>query len=394
MMSISSYGRRRTTRRLADACAIALLMAASWQSRAGAEFQPGEPNFAAQRELAAQQLERARETVAKARSAAAEARTRLDQFVGQHFDGLRMQVETPLAVPAQAKRAAVPRRSPAADATAEVEAQWLKEQIQELTTQRNALTRQYTAEHPAVADIGLKLSELTQRLAAITRPKADGDTPQGADSSVLDATVDSQLVAQLTADKERHQEAVRQYQALMLQWQVAERNLQAAEDDAANAAEKLAAIDAAIAITAVNEEREAPDAAAGPSASKHRAAAADAPGAAERPRQGSSPLIAAAFLVALLVAAVAAVKLARATSDATFNSVDEAAAALALPVVGVIPRGASSSSTSRTLAPMPSGIVVLGEVLAALFVFALVAYCVQNPDFLWTLCTNPLECFR
>ena len=73
----------------------------------------------------------------------------------------------------------------------------------------------------------------------------------------------------------------------------------------------------------------------------------------------------------------------------------EVAAALALPVVGVIPAMASTSTPARTATrPLVRGTIVVGEIVAAFLVFTLVAYGLQNPAAIWQFCTDPLEAVR
>ena len=103
----------------------------------------------------------------------------------------------------------------------------------------------------------------------------------------------------------------------------------------------------------------------------------------------------AALLIALAVAALAAVKLARSSSDVYFESVDDVAAALALPIMGVISpfdNAAPSNALPQSPATRLTRHVMLAcELMLAVIAFALVAYGVQNPAALWLACTHPLE---
>jgi hypothetical protein len=103
----------------------------------------------------------------------------------------------------------------------------------------------------------------------------------------------------------------------------------------------------------------------------------------------------AALLIALAVAALAAVKLARSSSDVYFENVDDVAAALALPVVGVISPFDNAVSSSALSQPPATRLVrhitLACELTLAVIAFALVAYGVQNPAALWHACTHPLE---
>jgi hypothetical protein len=86
------------------------------------------------------------------------------------------------------------------------------------------------------------------------------------------------------------------------------------------------------------------------------------------------------------------VRLARSTADPLFASVDEVAAALAIPVVGIVP-AAAVRGKRMTKAPLArSGWRKKALPIAlALAVFTVVAYGVQSPDGLWHTCTHPLE---
>jgi hypothetical protein len=116
--------------------------------------------------------------------------------------------------------------------------------------------------------------------------------------------------------------------------------------------------------------------------------------ASEPSRQSASqPLVLAALVIALVIAAVAAVKLARAGDESVFAGADDAAATLALPVVGVIP-AVGPAWAGRSVFDRYRSMTILGQMLLAVAIFALVAYCVQNPSFLWELCTDPARTLR
>ncbi len=110
-----------------------------------------------------------------------------------------------------------------------------------------------------------------------------------------------------------------------------------------------------------------------------------APTAEHSPEARSSqPLVLAALAIALIVAAWASIKLARASDETIFAGAEDAASVLALPVVGAIPTmtGVRSVSTLRQRHPTAAFLV---QVLVAVVVFAAVAYFVQNPSMLWPL---------
>ena len=109
---------------------------------------------------------------------------------------------------------------------------------------------------------------------------------------------------------------------------------------------------------------------------------------AETDHAGSQPLVLGALIVALVVAAFAAIKLAKAGDDSVFSGADDAAATLALPVMGIIP-ATPSGLRSTSHAQRLRAIQLLAQVFAAVLVFAAVAYAVQNPATVWEFCTHP-----
>ncbi|MBI3837956.1 MAG: hypothetical protein HY288_08485 [Planctomycetia bacterium] len=99
----------------------------------------------------------------------------------------------------------------------------------------------------------------------------------------------------------------------------------------------------------------------------------------------------AALLIASVVTAIAAVKLVRSSSGAVFANAAEVSAVLALPVVGIVPAAEIASDTRPAAARVRRATLLMAEVLLAVLVFAAVAYLVQDPSFLWRLCTDPWE---
>ena len=113
---------------------------------------------------------------------------------------------------------------------------------------------------------------------------------------------------------------------------------------------------------------------------------------AEPHRAGSQPLVLGALVLALVVAALAAIKLAKAGDDTVFSGADDAAATLALPVMGIIP-ATPSGLRNTSHAQRLRAVQFLAQLLAAVLVFAAVAYAVQNPAAVWEFCTHPGEWF-
>ena len=92
-------------------------------------------------------------------------------------------------------------------------------------------------------------------------------------------------------------------------------------------------------------------------------------------------------------AAVASIKLARATDQTIFSGADDAAATLSMPVVGVIPAG-SAAAAQGSILQRHRTVAFLIQVLAAVAVFALVALMVQNPGAVWQFLSAALKSWR
>jgi hypothetical protein len=178
------------------------------------------------------------------------------------------------------------------------------------------------------------------------------------------------------------------YQRLYNRWRSAER----AADDALQA--ERAASERLVAIAPPEPQlvEPAPDEKPSVASPRDTAATASSGRPSESDSAVSQPLALAALLIALAIAALAAVRLARSTANPIFASVDEVAAALAIPVVGIIPATAARvPRASSAGSPWRSTIILLGQVFVAGFAFAAVALAVQNPGAFWRLGTHPLE---
>jgi hypothetical protein len=326
---------------------------------------PDKLETSGQREIAARELEQAHQVADEARSAERAAKVELDDFVSRRFEAHPVRV-APLARSSEPLPAAKPTPSP----------EWvqLNQQLQELVKDRDQLLRRFTAAHPEVTDVEQRIAVHSERLAALEIPRDDAEfLPQG---GVAEQVTVPAAAEPLANEHEEHQVFAARYEQVFQRWQVAQRKLQAAIAAEDAAAERLAACDV-------------------PEDSKPLAAQNLSPmtEVSDGPQNGSQPLALAALLIALAVAALAAARLAR--SDSIFSSIDEVAAALALPVVGVIPAMASTSTPARTATrPLVRGTIVVGEIVAAFLVFTLVAYGLQNPAAIWQFCTDPLEAVR
>lgn len=338
------------------------------------------------------QLERARAAVEVARSAAAKSKNELDQFLVAHFEYMRSRAAESLPEPRQ------PAPSAKRPTQTNREAEQLNAQINELKLHRDELLERYTNEHPEVADVESRLGDLMLRLSAL-EPAAES-----AESLAPGEVVDPSQPAnpgpsQQSILLKQQQMAAEQYEQHVERWQAAEEDLKTALAAEERAVARLAAIKLAPAPPSPT-----PASAATPSVLTSEPSAAVAAPAPQRPaastaseprQQGSQPLALAALLIALAVAALAAVKLARSSSDVYFENVDDVAAALALPVVGVI--SAIDNVAPSMLLPQPADkrlsrhARLACELLLAVIAFALVAYGVQNPAALWHVCSHPLE---
>jgi hypothetical protein len=340
-----------------------------------------------QREIATRQLERAQSAVEVARSAAAKSKKELDQFLIAHFETMRSRAAEPLPE----RRRPAPRIKP--PTLTNREAEQLNAQIKELKLRRDDLLQRFTDVHPEVADVEGRLGELMLRLSSL-EPAAE-NAESLAPSELVDPGPSRQSIL-----LKQQQMAAEQYEQHVERWQAAEEDLKTALDAEERAVARLASIQLRPALPSMTP----PPPTATPSiltSEPSVTVAAPAPSrpaastAGESRQQGSQPLALAALLIALAVAALAAVKLARSSSDVYFENVDDVAAALALPVMGVlVPIDNVSSSilfSQRPATRMTRRAMLACELLLAVIAFAIVAYGVQNPSALWHVCMHPLE---
>ncbi len=311
------------------------------------------------------EVDQARRITQAARDAERISKVELDNFVNRHFENHRTHIP-PLA-------AESPRKSAAVSAA---DREWAKinEQLQATIRERDQLLRRFTPVHPEVADAEQRVEQLTVKLSAMDKPS---DTVE---ASPAETQAESPALATLPQspgiEHQQHREFAGQYEQLVGGWQAAHKKLlvAVAAEDAAE--QRLTDFDATA------------DARLQPAQGLPLA-----PVMAEFQQNGTQPLALAALLIALAVAALAAVRLAR--SDSVFSSIEDVAAALALPVVGVIPSSASSVAAGRHV----SGFIGprtqrVGEVVLAFIIFTLAVYGAMNPDLVWTLCADPAEGIR
>lgn len=344
---------------------------------------------------AMRQLELAGDNVDKARAEAVAARQRLDAFLSRHFDDQRKQPSPP-PKPDEPTNVVQVRPNP--------ERARLHSQLHDLRARHEELLGYLTDEHPEVVDVSERIDTVEARMATIADVTVEGD------SAVRERSVDTEkrwaeYLGGLTQNREQ---AAAEYQQLYDDWQAAEQRLDDALATETAAAERLEATappkpqvaesaSPAPGNTPLDNRQTGPSVAADAEPPREHvnesgdtAAATHLP-PSEADSAGSQPLALAAMLIALAVAALAAVRLARSSADPTFASVDEAAAALAIPVVGIIPATAARLQRARMDGSRPRNLILVGQILLAGIVFAAVAYGVQNPGNLWRLCTHPLQ---
>jgi hypothetical protein len=349
------------------------------------------------RDAAADELERACENVEKTRAEAAAARERLDVFLSRHFDQ-RHRLDPPEpAKPRKPDAGAAERPNPK---LAE-----LKTELEELRAHRRQLLGYLTEEHPQVFDVDERIADVEQQIAILARVA----TPP--DGNTLRATADAEKrwVDYLSGLARQREQDAAEYRLLYDAWKLAEfamddaleaetaaaRRIESSASSRARAAEAAAAgqaPDGAPSDLAVDRARGFGDAEPSTGAAEGEEAVIAAGGTGyDSDSSGLQPLALAALLIALAVAALAAVWLARSTADPLFASVDEVAAALAIPVVGIIPATAGRLQPANLKASRQRRWILLGQILLAVLVFVVIACAVQNPGDLWRLCAHPLR---
>jgi len=354
-------------------------------------FDPSAGNVGSQdRQQATAALKAAQIDVRHAQAAAKEARVRLDAFLTKHFK-----------MPGQADVASPPDPPPDTTELAprqNVEAKRFQSQLEELQAERERFLTRLTEAHPEVVDVDGRIAALEAKLENLgdaIEPEAEpvGDGPhrtQGRDRADLAAR-----------QRQQSEDDAAEYQRLFDDWEAAEQALELARAAESRAAEYLAAIPLhpvpkplASRPTPANDM---PHAAKGSAAvestltSQRVDRPASAP-AATNSSSGTQSLALASLAIALALAALAAVRLARSSADPLFSSADEAAAALAIPVVGIVP--AAASGAVRAIAPARKGLKLFMQLLLAVLVFCLVAYSIKYADEMWRFFADPVPGLR
>lgn len=366
-----------------------LLLFALWTLLGGSgrawAFDPPAENAASQdRPQAAAALSTAQDDVQHAKAVAKEARARLDAFLSKHFE-----------MPRHAEVASPPNLPPPATELANPELTRLQSQLEELQAERERLLSTLTEAHPEVVDADGKIAALKARLAKL-------GTAGEPESEPVDEGFDGKRDRDWAERQKRQSEDdAAEYQRLFDDWEAAEQALDAARTAESLAAEHLAAIPlhlpakprASHPSQANIEQRPARN--DGAVESKLTSQRIDLPASAppaSTTSSGTQTLALASLAIALAIAALAAVRLARSSADPLFSSADEAAAALAIPVVGIVP--AAASGAARAIVPARKGLRLLVQLLLALLVFCVVAYSIKNADEIWRFFADPVPGLR
>jgi hypothetical protein len=334
------------------------------------------------REQAAADVASARQAVAAAREKTDAARQRLDDFLANHFELSGKVAAHPAAPQVPAQNADSP---PAVDP--EVESS--RAQLDDLRAERGRLLVTLTEAHPEVVDVDDRIANAEGRLQSILSAK----------SSELPVFSDPQAAAE---DQQRSQTEAEEFRRLFADWKACEQSLEQARDAESKAVDLLAALPIVAPIaekpaepTPANQALQMPSASividdrvepstVPPTATKGAPIASSA---------GSQTLALAALAVALAISALAAVKLSRAGADPLFASADDVAAALAVPVVGIVPAAAAGNRVADPAALRRTVVVGL-QILVAVTVFLAVAYLVQHIEDLTRFCANPVTAIR
>jgi hypothetical protein len=322
-------------------------------------------------------LEQARENVNRARANTVSARERLDAFLARHFEDQALE-----AAPADG-----PEPSQKIKTTPDPHFARLKARLDELAARRRELLGYLTEEHPEVIEIDARMATLEEEVVILGGESRGGDSQGGASAEAPGDEITRRWRDYVRRQTQLRQQDAAEFQKLYEAWQAAERELAGALAVENEAAAQWETSEAAEVLTPPSNAREelTTSEAGGGADQPPPAAAVSEPGgtSAARPAVtsesgGSQPLVLAALLIALAVAALAAVKLARTTADPIFTSADEVAAALAIPVVGIIPAAAARAAGAPTRSRRKVPLAV--QLLLAVSAFAVAAFLVQNLD--------------
>jgi hypothetical protein len=340
-----------------------------------------------QRDQATADVESARQAVTAARDKTDAARKRLDDFLANHFDLSEKAAAQPAAPQALTSNAESPT-------TVDPDAESIRAQLEDLRAERSRLLVTLTEAHPEVVDVDGRIASAESRLQAI----------QGAESAELPAPSDTPATSGTSPieGRQRSQADAEEFRRLFSDWQACEQELEQARDAETKAIERLAALPVVAPIAEKpTEPTSATPASQTPSASividdrgqQSVVTPSSAEGSPATSSAGSQTLALAALAIALAISALAAVKLSRAGSDPLFASADDVAAALAVPVVGIVPAAAAGNRAADPAALRRTVVVGL-QILVAVTVFLAVAYLVQHIEDLTRFCGSPITAIR
>jgi len=368
MPGVRPNGRLRWSRRLlAMLCVLCMPVPAFAIDLLGL----GRANAPVANSSAERELQTIRDAVAKARAQAAAAKLELDVFVVQHFAQQRATGSEPLPEAAPV--------APAEEAATDPRIERLQQQIDQWAGQREELLQRFTESHPEVAELEQRITEAEKKLSSLEHTIPDPKAPSGAAS-----TADSVSLQERAALQQRLQrESAARHDQLFEAWQAADRDLQAA----LNA--EQAALRVMAALPSGGEEQPQPQ-------PQSIAATPAAPSLFDdQPHEPEShPVVLAILLVSLVVAAVASIGLARSTRDGAFGSIEDVAAALSLPVVGMVPSSRLSGGAAWSLPGLNRSAILGVQLVLAVGIFALVAVAVQNPQLIMQLFHDPAEAWQ
>jgi hypothetical protein len=337
---------------------------------------------------ATEKVEAARRAVTAALAKTSAARQRLDAFLEQHFELQGKTVE-----------AEMPPEAAAADAKAELahdpESERLHGNLSELRAERERLLGTLTELHPEVVDVDGRIAAVESQLQSL----------RGASASELPSPVFPLANQTSSADADRlrqSQAAAAEFRELFADWQTCEHALEVARAAESAAIEHLAALPVVAAPpTRPAETFSAPATSASPVArppiivdSERSAPAAALPPSSSSAASATSQSFAlGALAIGLAIAALAAVILSRSGSDQLFANADDVAAALAVPVVGIVP-AVATRDRAAAMADIRRFLAVVAQIVVAVAVFAAIAFAVQHVDAVLRFCASPVTSIR
>jgi hypothetical protein len=325
------------------------------------------------RESATHDLAAARKEVLAAQAETKRTRQALDEFLASHLDAQR--------------EAAIEQAVSDADRQQQFKLRGeLQSQLAELQARRGTLLETLTEEHPEVIELAARIEGIEGRLKT---------------SDAAELTDEDDRAGQATGPA---LDAVK-YEQLLRDWRIAERRLESARLAETAAADRLTAVtDLLLHGPAIRDESPVFSSLADVQPQSPNkpidqldTASAGAPPAPTHDSHNENAsrtqtLALASLALAVMLAALAAVRLARATADPLFASADEVSAALAVPVVGIVPFGAKSATAGDM--GMRRGLGMLGQVVLALALFSAVAYAVVHFDAVLRLISDPVGTLR